>query len=339
MPTVPVPATLDRPWVARGNQPNAANTTALLVAQSYIFALIAHMRGSAAGGTTSGTRVAASNWVCKGSSDGTSFNTSGTDLISAHTNLVWSAGNHSWWWGENTAAGYQVVVACYGAASTTIGIAFAPIGTPFTGGSLTARPTSTREFMWGTTSTGATTTATFLADVVTGNNNYTHYITADDGQFWFLCSRAGLGIFTTALGFVKPTGSTDANAAYAVGSTLASSRGAMSRAVLFDATTGAVSRSPNGTAIATGGFQVMGLAGGQHYLGVGTVDANTGKYLSFPVDAYALAAGQLAYRGRVQDVIAVGARTVGDSFPSTVAQLRVVVGDVMLPFPSVVPVT
>lgn len=330
---------LTKTWSARGNRPNAANTTALLVAQSTIFALKEHMKDTATGGSTAGTRNANSVWVTKGSSDSATANTSGTDLIASHTNLVWSTGSHSWWWGENAQAGYQCVIACYGAASTSIGIAFAPISTPFTGGTVSARPTSTQEFMWGTASTGATTVATFLSDVVTGNNNYTHYITADDGQFWFLVSRAGLGIFSTCLGFVKPVGSSDTRAAYAVGSTLASARGSMGRSILFDSGNGAVSRTPNGTSVAVGGFEVKALAGGTHYLGTGTVDANSGKYLAFPVDAFSATAGQVAYRGRVVDFVAVGARPVGDSFPSTAAQERVVVGDVMLPFPSVVPIT
>lgn len=330
---------LTRTWSARGNRPNAANSSALLIAQSTIFALKEHMKDAATGGTVGGTRHANSVWVTKGSSDGTSFNTSGTDLITAHTNLVWAAGNHSWWWGENTASGYQCVIACYGAASAALGLVFAPISTPFTGGSLTARPTSTQEFQWGTTSTGATTVATFLSDVVTGGSNYTHYVTADDGQFWFLTSRAGLGYFTTCAGFQKALGSTDPRAAFALGTTLNSGRGAMGRSVLFDGSNGAVSRSPNGVATATGGLAIPALAGGSHYVAVGGVDANTGKYLAFPIDAYSAGAGQVAFRGRFPDFVAVGARTVGDSFPSTAAQERVVVGDVMLPFPTVVPIT
>ena len=190
-----VPPALTKTYSTRGNRPNAANSTALLVAQSTIFALIQHMKDTATGGTLSGTRHANSIWNCKGSSDGTSFNTSGTDLITAHTNLVWAAGSHSWWWGENVTCGYQVVIDLPSATSTSICLAFAPIRTPFTGGSLSARPTSTQEFLWGTGSTGAGTTVVFLSDVVTGNNNYTHYVTADDGQFWFLVSRSGGGIF------------------------------------------------------------------------------------------------------------------------------------------------
>lgn len=335
MATLP---SLVKTWHARGNRPNAANSTALLVAQSTIFALIQHLKDTATGGTTSGTRNAASVWVTKGSSDGTSFNTSGTDLITSHTNLVWASGNHSWWWGECTASGYQVVIDCGAAASTSLGLVFAPISTPFTGGSLAARPTSTQEFQWGTASTGAGTVATFLSDVVTGNSNYTHFITADDGQFWFLASRSGLGIFTTAAGFVKPTGSTDPRAVFVCGSALSSSRGAMSRAQLFDAGTGAMSRLPNGTGTAAGGFSPGGFAGGSNYLSVGGVDANSGKYLAFPVDAFSIASGQYAWRGRVPDLVSVGTRPVGDSYPSTAAQERVVVGDVLIPFPSVVPI-
>lgn len=333
---------LSKVWYSRCNRPIASSASALLIAQSVVFALKEHLKDTATGGTTGGgTRNAGSAWVTKGSSDSVSFNTSGTDLIPAHTNLVWanSGTAHSWWWGECAAAGYQIVIACASSSSTALCVAFAPISTPFTGGSLTARPTSTQEFLWGTTSTGAATTATFLSDVVTGGTNYTHFVVADDGQFWFTTSRAGTGLFSTCAGFIKPTGSTDTRSAYAVGTTLASARGAMSRASLFDSSNGAVSRQPNGVAVtSTGGFTTAGLAGGSNYLGAGGTDANSGKYLAFPVDAVCNVPAQYAWRGRVPDLAAVGIRPVGDCYPSTAAPLRVVVGDVLLPCPGVAPI-
>lgn len=330
---------LTKTYSARGNQLNASNTTALLVAQSTVFALKEHMKNAASGGTTSGSRHANSVWATKGSSDGTTANLAGSDLIAAHTNLVWSAGNHSWWWGENATCGYQVVIDCCVAASTSLAVVFAPIGTPFTGGDITTRPESTREFICGTTSTGAGTAVTFLTDVVTGNNNYTHYVTADDGQFWFLVSRSGGGIFTTCLGFQKSVGSTDPRAAFGIFSALNSSRGAMNYLSVFNSNTGAVSRQPNGLAVGTGGLTRGGSAAGSEYLGVGGTDANTGKYLAFPTDAFSLSASQYAWRGRIPDMCNVGLRPVGDSYPSTAAQERVVVGDCLLPFPGVVPIT
>lgn len=333
MAPIPIPA-LTRPWTSRRNRPDASTASALLIAQSRLFALKEHLKDTATGGTTSGTRNAASVWVTKGSCDGTTVNTSGTDLITSHTTWLWAAGAHSWWWAENAAVGYQIVIDTAGAASASVCIAFAPISTPFTGGNTTTRPTSTQEFLWGTGSTGAGTVAAWLSDVVTGGSNYTHFVTADDGQFWFLCSRAGTGIFSTVIGFQKPSGATDARAVYAIGNTLSSSRGAMSRAQIIDANTGAMSRSPNGVSTHTGGVGSFGYAGGSNYLGTGTTDANSGKYLSGPVDAWSIAGGQNAWRGRFVDLIAVGARPIGDGFPSVAAQERVVVGDFLLPFPA-----
>lgn len=331
---------LTKTWYSRCNRPIASSASALLIAQSDIFAFKEHLKDTATGGTTGGgTRNAASAWVTKGSCDGTSFNTSGTDLIAAHTNLIWSSGgNRSWWWGECAALGYQIVVECGAAASTNLCVAAAPIATPFTGGSLTARPTSTQEFLWGTGSLGAGTTVAFLSDVVTGGTNYTHFICADDGQFWFLTSRAGTGIFSTCCGLVKTTGSTDPRAVYLVGTTLSSSRGAMSRSQLFDSNNGSMSRAPNGVGTHTGGFTTGGYAGGSNYLSAGGTDANTGKYLAFPVDAYSNAAAQYAWRGRVPDFASVGVRPVGDCYPSTAAPERVVVGDALIPCPGVAPI-
>lgn len=339
MAMIPLP-NLIRPWTVRGNRPDASTASALLIAQSRVWGMKEHMKDTATGGSLSATRNAASVWVTKGSCDGTTVNTSGTDLITTHTGLIWAAGAHTWWWGENTAAGYQCVIDTAGALSASLCIAFAPISTPFTGGSTTTRPTSTQEFLWGTGSTGAGTVATFLSDVVTGGSNYTHYVTADDGQFWFLVGRAGTGIFSTACAFLKTVDSTDTRAAFVIGSTLSSGRGAMSRAQIFDSNLGSSARSPNGTAIHTGGLTPLGYAGGSNYLGRGGVDANTGKYLSGPIDAWSNAASQDAYRGRFQDFAAVGIRPVGDPFfTAGGVQERVVVGDVLVPYPSITPIT
>lgn len=333
---------LSKVWYSRCNRPIASSASALLIAQSNVFALKEHLKDTATGGTTGGgTRNAGSAWVTKGSSDSVSFNTSGTDLITAHTNLVWanSGTAHSWWWGECAAAGYQVVVACANTSSSAVCVAMAPISTPFTGGSLTARPTSTQEFLWGTSSTGAATTVTMFTDLTLGGTNYTHFVAADDGQFWFLASRAGTGIFSLCIGFTKPTGSTDTRSAFIVGNTLASGRGAMGRSVIFDSSLSAVSRSPNGTVVvSSGGFSAVARAGGSDYLGAGSTDANSGKYLAFPTDAFCNLAGQYAWRGRVPDFAGVGTRPVGDCYPSTAAPERVVVGDVLLPCPGVAPI-
>lgn len=333
MATLPA---LSKTYSTRGNVPFAANSTALAVAQSLLYALKEHLKNTASGGSTSGSRHANSVWTTKGSSNGSSVSTAGVDHWSAHTSLSWASGgsNHSWWWGENATLGYQVVIDCVGGVSSSAVIAFAPIATPFTGGSLTNRPTSTQEFLWNTTSTGDSP-VTFAADVVTGNSNFTHFVTADDGQFHFLVSRSGGTVFSTAISLVKTTGSTDTRNVFAFGHSQTSTRGAPGHNVTFGSN-GCVGRLPNGTAISTGGL-VKPTAGGSEYLGVGGTDALSGKYLAFPCDVMSLAGGQYAWRGRVPDVYSVGLAAIGSSIPSAAAQERVVAGDFILPFPGVVP--
>lgn len=335
MPALPA---VSRPWTSRGNKPYDANAVQLDLSRSVIWSLLTNLKGTVTGGTATGTRDVDSEWVVKGSSDAATFNVAGSDLIASRANLVWANAGvaHSWWWAENAALGYQVVIDCITSASTGISLVAAPIGVPFTGGSLTARPTSTEEFLWGTSSTGSTA-VTFLADTTTGATCNTHFAAADDGQFKFMASRAGTGIVFLYIALVKTTDVTgDTRNVFWLGGASSSARGAPSKAMLETSIGGCIGRNPNGLAIQTAGGVGVLAAGGTNLTGgtLGT-DANSGKWNSTGLIVWGAVAGQYAYRGKIPDMYTIGNATIGSSIPSAAAQTRIVVGDYIDAFPGV----
>lgn len=329
------------PLFSRGNKPYEDNSTQLNLARSVIFALIQNLIDTATGGTTSGTRHANSIAVVKGSSNSVSFSTAGVNHISARSNLVWAAVGvaHSWIWLELPTFGYQIVIDCITGVETTISIAATRIAVPFTGGSLTARPTSTEEFLWGTTSTGSTAVS-YLADTTTGGTNNTHFACTDDGQFKFMASRAGTGIVFLYIALVRTSGASsgDIRNVFWLGGASSSARGAPSKAMLETSVGGCIGRNPNGAAIQTQGGVGVLSAGGTSLTGSGsgyTTDAISGKWNSTPCAVWgAVSAGsQYAYRGMVPDLYTITTATIGASIPSAAAQTRIVVGDFIDSFP------
>lgn len=287
-----------------------------------------------------GARHANSIWTCLGSSDGS---TAGIDAVNrwvAHTNCVFqTAGTaHSWILLQNVTLGLQCVLDCNPLAATSCGIAFAKIATPFTGGSTLNRPLSTGEFCCGTTTTGVNATFAFISDQITGNFNWTHYITTDDGRFLFLTSRTGLGVFSSFMGVLKTTGEPagDTQNFFAFGHTLSIARGSPTYANIITAA-GCSHRNINGTTNTIGGVQSAGTFGGTLYPNGFGIDAATGNYNAFPCHVTSLGT-QPAYRGLLLDIQVVGTATVGGAIPTAAAQLRIVAGDLIIPWPTVNPI-
>lgn len=327
---------------SRMNKPYAANTVQLDLAQSVIFALIQNLLDTATGGTFTGTRDANSVWNVKGSSDGVAnVSTAGVNHIAARTNLVWAAAasNHSWIWLENTQLGIQIVIDCIN-VDTTIVIAASRIAVPFTGGTLTARPTSTEEFLWATTSTG-NSPQTFLADTTTGSTCNTHFVTGTDGQFLFMASRAGTGVVFLMIALQKTTGAPagDVRNVFWLGNSITSGRGACQVSAIAGSAGGCVGRSPNGlTVVSTGGMSQHN-AGGSAMSGSGTygTDAQTGKYNALGCAVWAGNSGaQYGYRGMLPDLYTTTA-PVGEPISNLGVVTRTVVGDYVWPCPGVAP--
>lgn len=321
------------------NQPYAANTVQLDLAQSVVFSFIQNRLNTASGGTLTGTRHANSVWTVKGSSDGVAnVSLVGVNHIAARTNLVWAASgaNHSWIWLENATLGYQIVVECINATNTNWCVAAARIATPFTGGSLTLRPTSTEEFLWNSTSTGPTSTS-FLADTTTGAVCYTHDVADENGNFCFWASRVGTGIVHLQVALQTTIEAPDSRSTFWVGNASTTSRGAGGAAQIAAAAAGCVGRAPNGTAIVSQGGALNMTAGGTALLtnAAYTTDSNSGLYNALPLTVWS---GQttLAYRGRIPDVYSTNA-PVGEPITSAGIVTRTVVGDYVWPCPGVAP--
>lgn len=339
--SLPALPALTKTYSVRANAPFQDNTSALNLARSMILSLKEHMKNTLAGGTVGGTRHANSVWTVKGSSDGTTAALDNVDRWSTISNLVFNASGsaHSWIVLENATLGYQVCIDCNQLAATNIGFAATEIATPFTGGSSTTRPTATNEFLMGSNSTGAAVNFLFISDVTTGNFNWTHYVTADDGQFFFLVSRTGLGLFPTFMALQKTSNPQpgDTRNIFLIGHSLASARGAPSYAGVVPVSTGCVGRNPNGSVNTLGGIQNAGTFGTTASPGAAGVDALSGNYPTYPCHVSS-SGTQRCYRGQLPDLYMVGTAPNTGSVPSTAAQLRVVAGDFIVPFPTVTPI-
>lgn len=334
-----IPA-LSRNYWARAGQPYAANTTIALVCQSHIFALKQLLIDAAVGGTTSGTRVVGSKFTVLGSSDGTTAALDAVDRWSAHTNVVQnnSGSAHSWIVLRCAALGYDCLIDANSSTTANYRLAFTPSTTPFSGGSTTAGPTSTEEFTVGTTAVGTSTNVALIGDTATGNSNFGNFCVSDNGEFIFTCTRAGTGIGTTFIAFCKPTGGEagDTRNAVAVGISVGiSGRGAPTTAH-FNSVSFASQRTPNGSLISTGGWSTQ-IFGGSAYTGSGATSALTGNYLTYAIRNCTITP-QVSDRGAIPDWYLVGTVAVNSSYPAVGAtQTHIVVGDLIIPFPVVLP--
>lgn len=323
------------------NQPYAANATQLDLARSVVFSFIQNRLNTAAGGTLTGTRHANSVWTVKGSSDGVAnVSLVGVNHIATSANLVWAASgaNHSWIWLENTTLGYQIVVECINATNTNWCVAATRIAVPFTGGSLTLRPTSTEEFLWNSTSTGPVAVS-FLADTTTGSSSYTHDIADEEGGFSFHASRAGTGIVFLTIALQKTIGSNDVRNAFWLGNSVATGRGSCGFSSIANSSSGCVGRSMNGlTIVSTGGMQGLRAGGTDLQGGTYTTDAQTGLYPALGCAVWAANSGaQYAYRGMIPDLYTTAAQ-VGEPISLAGVVTRTVIGDYVWPCPGVAPI-
>ncbi len=337
MPALP---SLVKTYSVRANTPFQANTSALALHQSATFSLKQHMTNLMTGGTTGGaSRHANSVWSVLGSSNSTTAGLDATDRWTAYTDCVFAANGvaHSWIVLRNTALGYDVCIDCI---NTTGNFSFTltESSTPFTGGSTTTRPASTLEFSIATAAVGAGTLAAFTSDTATGNSNWTHYVSnTTDGTFHFLCSRTGLGVFSTYLAVHKTTGNNvlDTRNVFLTCFTGTAGRGVPTATQMY-INTAMSNRNPNGTVFSFGGVQGAPVFGSTSYAGATGLDALSGDYWAFPVNLFSLGS-QPCYRGLIPDIALFGAATVGASYPSTVAQTHVLVADLLVPFPVVNP--
>jgi len=335
---------LTKTYAVTANIPYGSNNTSTTLLTQYTLWLISRalMNTGIPGGTSSGVRNANSVWSCVGSCNGTTFNTSGTDLW---TNTFSAAnfvqGNNtstatSWTWLRNTNYGFDLVLTYNSVSALNAGVFFGLTGS-FSGGSVNASPlpSATGGFVNANSFT-ATATRLLFADTTLNGSNYMSIVTTDDGRFYIFFHRAGSGLFSGVLSFfttINPSG-TDSRGGFCWYSTSAVGRGAHTSAQ-YDTSYAVSGLSPLSSSIsANGGVRSIngGNIGASTYTAVDQL-ANNVPY--FPVEIITNG----TYRGQLVDVyLGYPVPVVGSSYPTAAAQERVLVGDVLFPWPVVNPI-
>ena len=323
------------------------NTTTTLLKQFGIWALYRHMvNGFATEGVTGGTRHANSVWTVEASSNGTTFGAGDRWTSTFTPSALVGASNgtaHSWMQLSNPNAGVSGL-RCWLDLNTNNSqqgaIIFAPISATVTGGSLTQRPGiagNAEEIIAGVTAANFTTTAYYFVDQVLLGSNYSHYITDNNGNFTWLQSRLGTGLFYTGLALIVPVDADpDPRNFWIFCHNANSGRGAFSgflsgASAVRRLYSGAPSSSQQGAInFAHGGINLGGALGPRVNTGI------PGDWLGMPILLIVSATNEVTLSGRAADFYYVGNIPVGSSYPNTGAsQQYQIVGDLAVPIPGV----
>lgn len=333
MPALPA---LTEPYFTRGNRafPSVATATALV--QSYLWCLAAALTDQLTGGSTSGTRDPASVATVLGSSNGSAAGLDAVDRwnLASFTaaNLVRANNGVAHGWMALQLGSYQYVIDLNSASNGTFSIAAAPVASPFSGGSTTTRPTSSEEFMLGSLTVNSSSPVLLFSDSTTGSSTWFHFaINADGSRWWCSKSRTTQGVFDSFIGFWKGSGGRAGdtrNSWWLTGGATATGRGSGNLSAVT--TTGAaVRRGYAGAAPASGGIRTA-TYGGVTLSGAG-IDQETGDYLAVPLEVAVAASTIPLACGVLPDLHLLSGGTVASSIPSVGAQVRTVIGDLIVP--------
>ena len=196
--------------------------------------------------------------------------------------------------------------------------------TAFTGGTISARPTSTTEF--------ALTSMQFHNGAAA--NGRISRVTDADGNFWFLWNPNGSGHFQFCYGFQKlvDTRPSDVAPAFSVHGYSTSGRGANSSINGAWIEGNSRMRHFNNSGVATA-LSVLSPSISTVLWNVTTANSIDGKADFFPAYVYNSTASFKGIRGRLPDCAAVASQApVGASFPIGGAPEQVVVGNLLIPF-------
>jgi len=342
-----------RNYFTRGNVPFVENNSSQIVLESFhVWVLSALLRDLISTGSTGGARHANSIWICRGSSDAvtggaiSSPGVAGTDRWGGGTFPgAFTRGNnstaHHWMLVENVALGLELLLNF----STTPGFlcfSMAPTGT-FAGGSVSACPVpspTTASVQGGQTAYAPNDGGqhNLFGDTTNvGNTWYAHITLADTGEFIFATSRVGRGNFTCFIGIWKTTGQQGGdglNQFVLSGDTTSSGRGSPDAARL-STTYFCASRTPNGSQKNGGGLVNPSVNGASVITGQG-VDSINASYNAIECRIIETTP-QHTERGVLPDLYIIGNGPVGGSIPNSVAQIRTVMGSLVVPFIAVVP--
>lgn len=353
---------LSRTWYTEANRAADDFSTAANLAKSILFILQAFLRGT---NTTLGTLGAegakpnGAKWTVAGASDGTTGAMDGSTTRIPGTTFdatkwVRAAANgtaHSWIVLTSPDGAWHFKISYIGASDQVCTLSFAKAA--YTGGSNTTDPTSTNE-------TSYTTTSQFAENVASAHR--CSMVVDASGNWHFFVSKNGSGFFNYHLMMV-PLIETPAD----VIGTPGVDTWRMLLSSGYEATARGAERRNNGiTSYANGNGPLMRTHDGLQQLRVGTDlyvtigargDGGTfldnvittpnpvsGGFDTMPLWVWSTRASYQGLRGRVPDVLtAHGSQTttgdgmaVGASEPNSGAQLRTVVGNLLMPF-SVVP--
>lgn len=325
---------LTRTWYTRGNIPAPDTSTATLLAKSVIWCMKAALKDEISTGTLGpeGALPAGAKWTCAGSSDSATANMTGTDLWTASfdaTKIVRANGAvaHSWIVLQSPAAlGPYYLLIDWNTASDQLLSIYAS-KTAFTGGTITARPTSTTE--WTVLNAGT------FAENVTNGHRITKTMDAS-GNFFFHTSKNSAALFNSTFWGLTATDLVAGElvpffTAYQFST---GGRGAGTYSTLAALVTGRV--ADNSATMTAGGFGTW-VFGATTFSGAQQANFLTGAWDTMPIYMGTMAPTlKHGVRGIMPDVGVVGAPPVGGSDPTTSTQERMVVGDVLIPS-SVVP--
>jgi len=348
-----------RNYFTRANMPlgsPANNTTQVYIESYYVWNLVHVLTNQLTTGTTGGTRHANSIWICRGSSNASTFSAITSPGV-AGTNHWYNGGTfpgaftrgavgtpHHWILLENVFSGYELMIN-FSQNAGYLCMNLAKTGTHQNTGNSTsqfppASPTNASMQLQkaGYNSVTDGGQSPIFGDTTNfGNTNYNHITLADNGDFLFFMSRAGLGCFTSFVGVWTTTGAQTGdvhNTVVISGDSTASGRGTPGAGFLSGNSFMGY-RSPNGTTGTNGGVITYITSGTQVVMGQG-IDGVSGSYNSAPLDVISLSP-QYARRGQLTDIYQVGTAAVGNAIPNSAAQLRTIVGDIIVPFISVIP--
>lgn len=280
---------------------------------------------------TSGAAPAGLLFSCQGSSDGATAALDGTDRWTATftpSKLVRAAAGvaHSWWSGYLATLGLYVCLDWSGASDTVYNIITSK--TAFTGGSITARPTSSVELLYTGVIPSVALTATKSSRII-----------GADGTFYLLSAATGSGRFDVLFGATKMS-EPRAGDSYTEATMLdygTTGRGAGLATVFIP---GGFSANTRGVAMRSVGG---GATAGANSAGFIIPDTSTtsstvpnpadGKFDLWPCYyQFRNPTPEFAIRGRWRDVFWVNqGKSVGDVEPLTGASERVIVGNFCIP--------
>lgn len=321
-----------RPWRERGNIVLPVTTTMGDRARSVLWAWCACLVGTITGGTVGPEGPPPTIGTVMGSSDGVTAGMDGNDrgLASAVFNPAkWvraQSGTQARSWIVIKIGNNWLLLDYVGAGDDRLFVYASR--SPYSGGSITARPTAPNEFP---SSTGV---GLIVSEGVAPTlNTRAHYVTDGVETFIFRTSRDGSGNFNLFFAGIElsnpPPGAT---MNWGFSSQFTSQGG---RAVPNISNLDFTTRNHNDTAIpGNGGVRRMQYGSSNQALGANL--ANEARFDALPLDVCYSASG---WRGDFPDIYFIGSSgpPVGASYPSTGAQRFVVAGELMIPS-SVVPI-